>query len=83
MAKILVVVLVVGLVLWLMFGRRRGAEEPTDEAPVRPRKRRRGRAQPLLACARCGVQLPRTEALMDAAGQVYCSQAHRQAGPAS
>jgi uncharacterized protein len=35
----------------------------------------------MVACARCGVHLPRDEAVADAGGQLYCSALHRDAGP--
>jgi uncharacterized protein len=37
----------------------------------------------MLACAHCGVHLPSADALRDAAGRAYCSDAHRLAGPRS
>jgi len=40
---------------------------PTQEAMVR--------------CAHCGLHLPESDALSDGAGRVFCSPAHRQAGP--
>ncbi|WP_119290636.1 PP0621 family protein [Azohydromonas sediminis] len=73
MAKFVVVALVVGLVLWLMFGRRGRAGSPS------PTPRRRG-PEDMITCAHCGVHLPRSEALV-AAGRAYCSEAHRDAGP--
>ncbi|HNU10481.1 MAG TPA: PP0621 family protein [Rubrivivax sp.] len=76
--KYLLIVLVVGIVLVAMSGRRR--RETGDEGRS-DRGARRGRAAPMLACAHCGVHLPRDEALLDAAGRAYCSQAHRLAGP--
>ncbi|WP_119352541.1 PP0621 family protein [Azohydromonas sediminis] len=73
MAKFVVVALVVGLVLWLMFGRR-GRRVPPAATP-----KRRG-PEDMLTCAHCGVHLPRSEALV-AGGRAYCSAAHRDAGP--
>ncbi len=71
--KFLVVALVVGIVVWLlMHGRRR--DRPAG-------KRAEGAAtQPMVACAHCGVHLPRAEAIADARGS-FCSEAHRLAGP--
>ena len=37
----------------------------------------------MLACAHCGLHLPARDALVDAAGQPYCSEAHRRAGARS
>jgi uncharacterized protein len=83
MAKILVLVLVVLLVAWLMFGRRR---PPADDAPEPSAKQRQRRhkndgPQTLLACAHCGIQLPQAEVQFDASGRTFCSEAHRLAGP--
>jgi uncharacterized protein len=73
MAKYVVVALVVGLVLWLMFGRR-------GRTGTRSRTSARRGPEDMLTCAHCGVHLPRSEALV-AAGRAYCSAAHRDAGP--
>jgi uncharacterized protein len=73
MAKYVVVALVVGLVLWLMFGRRGRGSSGTHTSA------RRG-SEDMIACAHCGVHLPRSEALV-AGGRAYCSAAHRDAGP--
>ena len=44
--------------------------------PAQPDKARE--AQPMLACALCGVHMPRDEALPGRGG-VFCSEAHRAA----
>lgn len=78
------------LVLWLLYspGVRklwRGLlrpDEPTDGA--RPTGRRDpGPARPvdMVPCAHCGVHLPASDALVNDAGQRFCSEAHRRAGP--
>ncbi|BAL97572.1 PP0621 family protein [Rubrivivax gelatinosus] len=75
--KYLLVFAVVGIVLWLMFGReRRAAPPPKRRRPAAP-------AAPveMVACAHCGVHLPADEAVADAAGRRYCGEAHRLAGP--
>ncbi len=73
--KYLLVLVVVVVVLWLML---RGRASSVSSS-----RRRRGRAeaQTMVACAHCGVHLPRPEAVTDAAGRPYCSEAHRLAGP--
>lgn len=73
--KFLVLLVIVGGVLWLMFGRRGrvGNEPPKSQAPKGPVE--------MVACAHCGVNLPRTEALQDGTGRNFCSDAHRAAGP--
>ena len=69
--KYLVLLIVVGLVLWLMFGR-------AGLAPVE-RPERRGNAQPMVRCAHCGVHLPRSEALL-LGEAAFCSQRAPDAG---
>lgn len=77
---LLIVVLVV--VLWLMFGRsRRQDEVARRQAPKAGPKAPAGAPAPMLACAHCGVHLPKADALFDAAGQPYCGEPHRLAGP--
>ena len=74
--KYLLLLLVVGVVLFIMFGRSRKAPEEGHPVTRRPKE-----ASPMLACAHCGVHLPRDEAVLDAAGRPYCGDAHRIAGP--
>ena len=70
--KILLFLVVVFVLLWLL----RGA---TDRpAPRRRRRGRRKRPQEMIACAHCGVHLPRDEALPGRGG-VFCGDAHRAA----
>lgn len=74
--KYLLVLIVVVVGLWLML---RGRDRPTSESG----RARRGRpaSETMVTCAHCGVHLPRPEALTDAAGRPFCSDAHRLAGP--
>jgi uncharacterized protein len=84
MMKIVVLIAVVALVLWLLSAARRRSGRGDEAPPVQPRRGRRGDAAeptPMLACAHCGVHLPRAEAVEDATGRVFCSDAHRLAGP--
>ena len=72
--KYLLVIVVVGVLLWLMLGRRTRIESKAREnVPAGPVE--------MLACSHCGVHLPRTDALFDGAGRPYCGEAHRLAGP--
>ena len=68
--KILLFLVVVFVLLWLLRGattrRRRGPPKP-PQAP-----------QEMIACAHCGVHLPRDEALPGRGG-VFCGDAHRTA----
>jgi uncharacterized protein len=74
--KYLLVAVVVGVVLWLMFGMRRRVEKPPQRGG-----RPAGQLPKMVACAHCGVHLPDKEAPHDADGRPYCSDAHRVAGP--
>ncbi len=74
--KYLLVILVVGIVLWAMFGGSRRRRVQRDE-----RRAASSGPQAMLACAHCGVHLPAPEAQFDADRRPYCSEAHRVAGP--
>jgi len=68
--KILLFLVVVFVLLWLLRGttsRRRGGGVRPPRAP-----------QTMVACAHCGVHLPRHEALPGRGG-VFCGDAHRTA----
>jgi uncharacterized protein len=68
--KILLFLIAVVVLLWLLRGVavRRG---PRGGAPPKS-------PQPMIACAYCGVHLPRDEALPGRGG-VFCGDAHRAA----
>jgi uncharacterized protein len=71
----LLIVIVALVVLWLLLRglvRRVGGEGQT------PRKPPPAAPQEMLACAHCGVHLPRDEALPGRGG-VFCGEAHRAA----
>lgn len=74
--KYLIVLGVVLLVLWFARTARRG-----DAAPPARRPAMRPDPEEMVRCAHCGVHLPRREALV-ADQSLYCSEAHRAAGPA-
>jgi uncharacterized protein len=76
--KYLLVLLVVLAGAWLLLGRRRGGPPP---AAPSSKKKAAGAPQAMLACAHCGVHLPEADALRDAAGRPFCTEAHRLAGP--
>jgi uncharacterized protein len=69
--KYLIIIVVVLLVLWLARASRRVAppRQASDPPPA-------SRQQPMLACAHCGLHLPRDEALPGRGG-VFCGEAHR------
>ncbi|MEK8024583.1 PP0621 family protein [Pseudaquabacterium rugosum] len=75
--KYLILLLVVVLVFWWL-GRRRadaGADAPRP-SPPRPD----AAARTMVACAHCGLLLPRGEAVQ-AGAALYCGPAHRALGP--
>jgi uncharacterized protein len=89
MMKYLLVVAVVVGVLWLLAVQRR-RERARDDSPgpeprpgtVPPGKEARAApTAPMVACAHCGVHLPRPDAL-ERDALPYCSAEHRAAGPA-
>lgn len=61
---------------------RRNAQGGTGDASGRPPQAPVDQpADRIVPCAHCGVHLPLAEALHDIGGRVYCSEAHRLAGP--
>jgi uncharacterized protein len=74
MVRYLILALVVGLLLWLLFGRsrKRVARDNVTQSQQEPVS--------FAVCAHCGVHLPMNDAVVD--GQTaYCSESHRLAGP--
>ena len=76
MLKYLLLILFIVLVIWLTRLLR-----PHDSPRAAGRKAAAGRADPeaervMLACAYCGLHLPRSDALPGRGG-VYCGEAHR------
>lgn len=73
------------LVLWLLYspGVRqllrggRSSEPPKPSARTTPEP---ARPVQMVPCAHCGVHLPTSDALVNDAGQHFCSEAHRRAG---
>lgn len=70
--KFLVVLAVVVGVLWLMRSLRRPRRPPAPGEPSPAQN------EEMVACAQCGVHLPRSEALPGRGG-VFCGEAHRNA----
>lgn len=71
----LLVVIVALAVLWLLL---RGLVRRAKGEGQQPRKPPPATPQAMLACAHCGVHLPRDEALPGRGG-VFCGEAHRAA----
>ena len=77
--KFVLLLLVIVIAGWMIFGRRRGAP---PAPPVAPGEAKAGAGpQTMLVCAHCGVHLPRADALQDTQERAFCSEAHRLAGP--
>ncbi len=79
--KILIILVALVLLVWLLLGssrrRAKGPRRPAaGESPSRPTAAVEG----MVACVHCGVHLPSSQALT-VRGQVFCSAAHRDAGP--
>jgi uncharacterized protein len=72
MVRFLILALVVGLLLWLLFGRSRKRRADSAHRPQQPAA--------FAVCAHCGVHLPMNDAVLDGP-TAYCSDAHRLAGP--
>jgi uncharacterized protein len=74
--KFLLLLVVIAVAVWWVSARR--PRSPGTRAPAAPPP-----ATPatMVACAHCGLHLPQAEALADAGGRLYCSAAHRGAGP--
>lgn len=72
--KLLIVLLAVLLLLWLLFGRKRGVRGDAPRRDAKPA------LEGMVACAHCGVHVPASEAL-HRDGLAYCGAAHRDAGP--
>jgi uncharacterized protein len=70
--KILIFLVAVVLLLWLL--RKSSLRRTKRQRPPPPEAT--GAPQPMLACAQCGVHLPRDEALPGRGG-VFCGEAHR------
>lgn len=80
--------LLAAVVLWLFYspGVRRlmrslRTGEPAASPPASPgpAEGKASRPQEMVACAHCGVHLPREDATL-AEGEAFCSESHRRAG---
>lgn len=70
MGKVLLLLAIAGTIWWL-WRKSRARPRPEVRPPPRP-------AELMAVCAHCGVNQPRSECI-ESRGQVYCSEAHRQA----
>lgn len=86
MAKLLLLLGIVGVVVWLFAMRRRGTDKADPPAVNKAAPKSNVNDQdaapaPMIVCVHCGVHLPKADAQADAAGRLFCSEAHRLAGP--
>jgi uncharacterized protein len=97
--KFVVLLLVLVGVFWWMFGRRgKPPAKPPTRPPEAPTSASRDPSSPsassaqdgtgiqpqiMVACAHCGLHLPRSDAVLDAQGRGFCGAAHRLAGPSA
>lgn len=82
--KYLVLLAILAVVLTLFFGSKRRMKPPAPPPappPAQPPAPKAPEAAQMLACAHCGVHLPRGEASFDVAGRPFCSPEHRVGGP--
>ncbi|HYP82235.1 PP0621 family protein [Variovorax sp.] len=80
--KYLLVIAVVWVAFMIWRSRRRDEIARRQPPAGLPRTRTPGEPQAMLRCAHCGLHLPAADAIAGEGGKVYCSTAHRQAGPA-
>ena len=78
MGRLLILVLLVAVVAWMIMSRRRPRAQDSEAKRAKPPQ---DEPAPMLACAHCGVHLPQSDAVIDAGGKPYCTEAHRLAGP--
>lgn len=75
MGRLLFFVALVALAAWWLFGRSQRIA-PKDGSHRRPQPG----TEEMVACAHCGVHLPRADAVID--GELsYCGDEHRRLGP--
>ncbi len=92
MGALLKFILLALVVVWLLYspamrgllggklpGQKGKAPGRSSKQPKQPSSPRR--PDTIVPCARCGVHLPVSEAMLDIGGRAYCSDAHRLAGP--
>lgn len=72
------------LILWLVLGLvvlyilRKKKKPPANRSAAAQPSAASPDAEAMLRCAECGVHLPASEALLDPAGSVFCSDEHRR-----
>lgn len=77
MGRLLFFVVLGAVVVWWLFGRTRRIAPKDGTGAGRGAA---GGAEEMVACAHCGVHLPRTDAVSDDRN-LYCGDEHRRLGP--
>ena len=77
MGRLILIAVIVALVVWLL---RRALSGPPSGGGAPPPGESGEQKGELVACAHCGVNLPRAEA-RSAGGRHYCSEEHWRLGP--
>lgn len=72
MLRLVLLIVAVLLLVWLI----RSARRPDKPAPREPAETRDPASDTMVACAHCGVHLPRGEAV-ESHGELFCGDAHR------
>lgn len=81
MKFLLLLVVLAVVVMWVVARQgRRKATPPLRKATADKTSTNAAPAK-MLACARCGVHLPSTDAVFDDTGRAFCGAEHRLAGP--
>ena len=78
MAKLLLLVVVVGIVYALLRNYQRAIARQQDQASAAEQPR--AVAEDMVRCERCGVHLPRSEGFLSQ-GRYFCTDDHRKLGP--
>lgn len=77
MARLILLALAVAALVWLL---RRALRGRTSQEGRAGAPRAANQASELVACAHCGVHLPRAES-REREGQHYCGEEHARLGP--
>jgi uncharacterized protein len=76
MGRVLFFVALAAVVVWWLFGRK--PRKPLDRQRPKPQDRDVA-VDDMVACAHCGVHLPRADAVVDGA-DLFCGDDHRRLG---
>ncbi len=80
MGRVVILVLLVLVIAWWLFGRINKARSTAAAQSKRKGGKGAAHAQDMVVCAHCGVHLPLADALKDGALH-YCGEPHRLLGP--